>query len=285
MTMHQQDYPAFFNGQFMTVSQVQISPLDRGFLFGDSVYEVIPVYSGQPLAAREHWQRLQAGLNSVAIESPYSTADWQRIADQLIDVQCRAQLVYVQVSRGVETSRKHRFPVLAEPTVLMFSIPFEPPTQLDCTGCAAHLQQDFRWQRCEVKSTSLMGNVLAYQQLHADGHGNDEALLVREGKVVEAPSSNLFAVFNREIYTPPLDNILAGISRQLVIDIAQQLGYSLHQQAIPITQLLQADEIWLTNSFEELKPVVRLDGQLVGDGVPGPVWRACFSAYQQLKAA
>ena len=302
MMMHKNnDFLAYFNGHYMPISQVVISPFDRGFLFGDSIYEVVPVYGGKTLGGDQHWLRLMQGLLSVGIESPFTLSDWPGVAAPLLENDEvganslfvndgessasteTAQLLYIQVTRGVEQSRKHRFPVDAPPTVLIFSIPFIPPVTKDFSGSAGHLQADLRWQRCSIKSTSLMGNILAYHQLFLEGAGNDEALLVRNEKVVEAPSSNLFMAKDEVIYTPPVDNILSGVTRSLVISIAREMGFEVREQAPDVALLKSADEVWVTNSFEELKPIVSIDGGAVGEGIPGRVWQQLFDGYQQLK--
>lgn len=283
MTHDNNNSPAFFNGQYMPLNQVKISPLDRGFLFGDGIYEVVPVYQGKALGGEQHWQRLLQGLQTSGIELAMTLEDLVQTAQPLLDANEAAQMLYVQVTRGVEASRKHRFPVQAEPTVLMFSSSFTPPISQDYSGCRAWLQQDLRWQRCSVKSISLMGNVLAYHQLWQNGVAQDEALLVRGDKVVEAPSSNLFAVIDGVIVTPPVDNILNGVTRGLVIEQAKALGFEVREQAPAIYDLTRAAEVWVSNSYEELKPVVRLEGKPVGDGKPGPVWRQLFQSYQTLK--
>jgi len=275
--------PAFFNGSYMAIDQVVISPFDRGFLLGDSVYEVIPVYNGEMLGGEKHCQRLMHGLHAVGIESPYTPDEWQGIAAPVLLEREAAQLIYIQVTRGDEQVRKHRFPIEAPPTVLIFPVPFSPPVTEHYPGCAGHLQDDLRWQRCNVKSTSLMANVLAYRQLHSDGFTNDEALLVRNKRVVEAPSSNLFMAKNGTIFTPPIDNILPGVTRALVIDIAQRLGMDIREEAPGIDMLKNADEVWVTNSMEELKPITSIDGRLVGRGVPGEIWRRLFKGFQDLK--
>lgn len=283
MTNKNNNTPAFFNGRYTTIDQVAISPFDRGFLLGDSLYEVVPVYDGSMLGGREHFRRLMDGLESIGIESPYTLADWPGVASPVLQQDEAAQLLYIQVTRGDEQTRKHRFPIDVSPTVLIFSIPFTPPIDENYQGCAGHLQDDLRWQRCNIKSTSLMGNVLAYQQLYADGFANDEALLVRDGLVVEAPSSNLFMAKDGVIFTPPVDNILPGITRTLVIDIARQWGLEVREQAPDIATFLKADEVWVTNSMEELKPVVSIDGKAVGQGLPGDIWRLLFKGFQALK--
>lgn len=277
------DSAAFYNGEYMTLSQVNISPLDRGFLFGDSIYEVIPVYQGKALGGGQHWLRLLEGLQAVGIKLNYSLQDLSKIAQRLLASNEPAQMLYVQITRGVEESRKHRFPITAEPTILMFSAPFTPPIDAAYSGCDAYFQEDLRWQRCSVKSTSLMGNVLAYQQLYQEGVGNSEALLVRGQHVVEAPSSNLFITRNNVLYTPPVNNILAGVTRRLIIDLAHDKGIEVREVALTLTEVKQADEIWVSNSYEELKPITCVEGDKIGSGKPGPIWRVLFSAYQELK--
>jgi D-alanine transaminase len=283
MTNQNNEYSAFFNGLYMPIEAVAISPFDRGFLLGDSIYEAIPAYHNHMLASEQHLQRLINGLNGVGIKSPFNTEQWTDICNRILLPNQDEQLIYMQVTRGNEQQRKHRFPVTAEPTVLVFSIPFSSPIDAQYKGCAAHLQNDLRWQCCHVKSTSLMGNVLAYRQLHLDGVANDEALLVRDGLVVEAPSSNLFIVKNSIIYTPPVDNILPGVTRALVIDIAIQQGYEVKEIAPTIKQLKSADEVWVTNSLEELKPIISVDNQPIATGQPGDVWRQLFNEFQTLK--
>ncbi|MFT5706046.1 MAG: D-alanine transaminase [Oceanospirillaceae bacterium] len=277
------NFPAFYNGKYLNIQDISISPLDRGFLFGDSIYEAIPTYSGKTLAEEEHLQRLIDGLCAIGITSLHSINEWKNIIKPLLDVNLAAQLIYIQVSRGTENIRKHRFPVTCEPNILLFSNQFNPPINLDYPGCAGHLQQDVRWQRCDIKSTSLMGNVLAYQLLYSQGVANDEALLVRDGKVVEAPSSNLFTYKDGVIYTPPLGNILGGVTRTQNIQLAQAIGINIVEKAPSCEFIKTAEEVWVTNSMEELKPIVTIDGEPIGKGVPGDIWKRLFSDYQLLK--
>ena len=276
--------PAFYNGDFMTLSQVSISPMDRGFLFGDSVYEVVPAFHGQLLGAHEHLQRLMQSLAKIDLSLPYSFDDLMSVCQSLLSEQQACELIYIQVTRGVEAIRKHRFPVTAEPTILIYSQPYDVPFTLDYQGSHAYFQEDLRWQKCEIKTTSLMGNILAYQQLYQQGHENDEALLVRDELVVEAPSSNLFMVKDKVIYTPPLDNILAGVTRDLVVKLIHKSSFDLKEISPSKAMLLNADEVWLTNSIEELKPIITIEGKNIGSGNPGPIWLQLFSAYQELKA-
>lgn len=274
---------AFFNGHYLPLQDIRISPFDRGFLFGDSVYEVVPVYHQSALGGTEHYQRLINSLEKIGITSPYSVDEWADKMQPLFSSENAAEMLYLQVTRGVESVRKHRLPVDAEPTVFAFVMPFSPPIDEKYAGCHSHLQQDLRWQRCDIKSTSLMANIMAYQQLHENGVENDEALLVRDGHVVEAPSSNVFIVSDGVIMTPPLDNILAGVTRQMVIDDAKRLSLPIIDAPVTLATIKRADEVWVTNSYEELKPVVKIDNTPVGNGQPGEVWRTLFRAYQTRK--
>lgn len=277
-----QSTTALFNDNYLPIEDVSISPFDRGFLFGDSIYEVVPVYDKVALGGTQHYQRLVDSLTAIGINSPYSVLEWaEKLQPTLFDVP--AQMIYIQVTRGVEPVRKHRLPVDAPPTVLAFSIPFTPPVTVDYAGGHAHFQTDLRWQRCDIKSTSLIGNILAYQHLYQQGVQNDEALLTRSDYVVEAPSSNLFIVKDDAVITPPLDNILAGVTRATIIQQAKQLGLPTLELPLTKAAVKNADEVWVSNSYEELKPLISIDGETVGDGKPGPIWLALFNAYQTLK--
>lgn len=274
----------YFNGEYMPMSQVSISPLDRGFLFGDSIYEAIPVYAGKPLAMELHLERLLQGLELVGIETFQDKTEWETIIQPLLDSKEAAQLIYMQVSRGVDHTRRHRFPLsLEQPTILIFAIPFQPMMNIAYEGCQAHLQTDLRWQRCNIKSASLMGNIMAYRQLWLDGVANDEALLVRGDYVVEAPSSNLFIVQAGQVITPPLNNILEGVTRNLVLQLARELNIPCVEHPISQQELLSADEVWVTNSMEELKPIVKIDNHVIGHGKTGAIWKQLLEAYQTLK--
>jgi len=275
--------PAFYNGKYLSIHEVAISPLDRGFLFGDSIYEVIPVYAGKALAGDEHLKRLLEGLRAIGITSLHSIIAWKEIIKPLLEPSLTAQLIYIQVSRGTESVRKHRFPVNCEPNVFIFSQPFTPPIDPAYPGCDGHLQQDVRWQRCDIKSTSLMGNVLAYQQLYSQGVANDEALLVRDGNVVEAPSSNVFAYKEGVVYTPPLGNILGGITRTQNMQLARAIGLDVVEKVLSCEFMKTVQEVWVTNSVEELKPIVTIDGEPVGEGTPGIIWKKLLEQYQSLK--
>lgn len=278
---------AFFNGEYLPLKDIRISPFDRGYLFGDGIYEVTPIYNNKPLGEKEHYQRLIKSLADVGIKSPYSIEEWAEKMNPLLNPNNSAEMLYIQVTRGVEPVRKHRFPVTVEPTVFAFVMSIKPPINLDYQGCQAHLLPDLRWQRCHVKSISLMGNILSYHQLYEKGVESDEALLTRtDGKntfVVEAPSSNVFAVIDDVIVTPPLDNILVGVTRGMVIEDAKRLGLPIVECPLSLENLKCASEVWVTNSYEELKPVVSIDGVPVGNGKPAKIWKQLFNAYQERK--
>ncbi len=279
------DNTAFFNGEYLPLKDIKISPFDRGFLFGDSIYEVIPFFNQKPVGGDIHYQRLLDGLESIGIPSPYKTIeDWHEKMQPMFNPDNEGEMLYIQVTRGVEPSRKHRFPVTVEPTVFAFVMFLEPPIKADYAGAKAYTQQDLRWQRCDIKSTSLMGNILAYHELYQRGAESEEALLCRNGFAVEAPSSNLFAVIDDVIVTPPLDNILVGVTRALVIEDAKRLGLPIVECPISLENLASAQEVWVTNSYEELKPIVMIDDKPVGDGKTGEIWKKLYQAYQERKA-
>ncbi len=277
----------FFNGDYMPLQDIRVSPFDRGFLFGDGIYEVTPIYNNRPLGGTEHYQRLIKSLMEIGIESPYSIEEWEEKMTPLLDPNNSAEMLYIQVTRGVEPVRKHRFPVDVPPTVFAFVMSFNPPISLDYQGCHAHLLPDLRWKRCDVKSISLIGNILSYHQLYEKRAENDEALLTRtDGKnthIVEAPSSNVFAVVDDVIISPPLDNILVGVTRSMVIEDAKRLGLPIIECPLSLENLRRASEVWVTNSYEELKPIVMIDGDPVGDGRTGKIWKQLFMAYQERK--
>ena len=274
---------AYVNGQFVALEDARISVLDRGFLFADSVYEVIPVYAGRSFALEAHIARLARSLERLGIANPHDASGWRALIEQLIEANGRGDMaVYVQVSRGASARRDHRIPQDIEPTVVAFcqtrSAP-DPATLRD--GIAAVTQADTRWAYCTIKSTSLLANVLAADAARAAGAA--EAIMVRDGEVLEGTSSNVFAVIDDRLVTPALrDAILPGITRGLILDLAARAGIE-HAEidGLPVAALRGASEVWITSSTREIFPVTRLDAAVVGTGTPGPVWtrmRACLQA-------
>ncbi|WP_018994081.1 D-amino acid aminotransferase [Thioalkalivibrio sp. ALgr1] len=277
---------AYFNGDFMPLESVRISPLDRGFLFGDSVYEVIPSYAGQLFLLTEHLERLQRSLDAIRLESPLSFDQWRGMLEELVrrnegDVPIDLGL-YLQVTRGV-APRDHAFPAGGPPTVFAMANPIVPLADtIRQAGVAAVTGPDTRWSRCDIKATTLLANVLARQE--AREQDAVEAILLRDGQVTEGAASNVFALVDGTLVTPPLaSSLLPGVTRALVLRLAAQCGLDVVERDLSESQLRAADEIWLTSSTKELLPVCRLDGHPVGAGVPGPAWQAVHAAYQQAK--
>lgn len=279
---------AYFNGAYLPLEEVRISPLDRGFLFGDAVYEVIPSYAGEPFMLAEHLQRLERSLAAVAISNPFGEAEWRRrLGDLLLhnaDPAVPDQSIYLQVSRGV-AARDHAFPAAVEPTVLAMVNPIRPlPESIRAEGVAAITDADRRWGRCDIKATTLLANVLSRQA--AAESGAAEAILLRDGWVTEGAASNVLVVRDGEVITPPLaPTLLPGITRSVVLELARNEGYPVAERDVAEAELRAATEIWLTSSTREVLPVTRLDGQPVGDGQPGAMWETIHAAYQQLKNA
>ena len=273
----------YLNGEFMPQEEAKVSVMDRGFLFGDGVYEVIPVFAGRCFRVAEHLDRLAYSLRETRIAEPLDRAQWQAVFDTLIAAHGGGdQALYLQVTRGVAQAREHRFPD-CPPTVFAMSrslpaLPVEPPAPI-----AAIALDDIRWRRCDIKSTSLLGSVLMTQQV-LDA-GAREAVLVRDGRVLEGASSNVFAVLGEVLYTAPKDrNILAGITRDLIVELARQHGLALREEALTLAQLRGASEIWISSSTREMVPVTALDGQPVGGGAAGPVFRQVWQWYRSFRS-
>jgi D-alanine transaminase len=273
----------FLNGKFMPVEQAQVPVLDRGFIFGDGVYELVPVYSRIPFRMDEHLARLERSLAAVRIRNPYSRAEWRDIILQLVAKQpFEDQGVYFQVTRGV-AKRDHAFPKDAAPTVFLMSNPLvTPPQGLVERGATAVTAVDDRWLHCDIKSISLIGNCLL-RQVSADA-GAVETILFRDGKLTEASASNVFVVKHGVILSPPKSHlILPGITFDVVAELAQGAGLPLEFRALAEAEVRGADEVWVTSSSKEVLAIVSLDGKPVGDGKPGPVFRRMHGLYQEFK--
>ena len=273
----------YLNGEFMPIEEARIPVLDRGFIFGDGVYEVIPVYSRRPFRLAEHLRRLQYSLDKVRIANPHSDAEWGRLANEIIQRNAGDdQSVYLQVTRGV-AKRDHAFPKGVKPTVFMMSTPLVTPAPaLVESGVACITAQDYRWLNCDVKSVSLLGNCLL-RQLSADV-GAAETILFRDGQLTEASASNVFAVKDGVLLTPPKNNlVLPGITYDVVLEIARAREFQVEVRAVTEAEVRSADEIWVTSSTKEVLAVTTLDGKPVGDGKPGPLFRRMHALYQQFK--
>jgi D-alanine transaminase len=275
---------AHFNGELLPLDRIHISPLDRGFIFGDGVYEVIPVYDGVALRAREHFERLQRSMDEIGLANPHSVDEWIALMTKLLAHHPGDQGVYVQVTRGVPPKRDHVIPKGLTPTVFMMCQPLVTPSreQVD-NGVACVTSPDFRWEKCHIKSTSLLGNVLA-RQISVEA-GAVETILLRDGHVTEASASNVFVVKGGKVAAPPRDNlILMGITYDLLTRLAKDGALELEVRRICEAELRAADEIWLSSSSKEVLAVTKLDGRPVGTGKPGPLFRRIHSLYQDYKS-
>ncbi len=273
----------YLNGQFMPLEDARIPVLDRGFIFGDGVYEVIPAYSRHPFRLQEHLRRLQASLESIRLPNPHSAAEWSRLIHRLIELnEAGDQSVYLHVTRGV-AKRDHAFPVGVAPTVFMMSNPLStPPRQQVEKGVGVVTAADNRWLRCDIKAISLLPNVLL-RQLAIDTDCV-EAVLIRDGLLTEGAASNIFVVRSGILLTPPKSNLmLPGVTYDVVLELAQADSIRCEVRAVKESELREADEAWLTSSTKEVLAITRLDGKPVGDGKPGPMFRRMYSLYQDYK--
>ena len=274
----------YLNGDYVDLHSACLPLTDRGLLFGDSVYEVVPVYGGRLFRASQHIERLDRSLAAIRMVNPLNLGDWlevlQRLADQGPDAD---QQIYLQVTRGAYPVRMHAIPDHVEPNVFAFTYlmaDFNPA--LADREIAAITLDDIRWDRCNIKATTLLANVLAHSQ--ARDEGADEAILVRDGYAIEGTASNLFIVSNGLIITPPQgDHLLPGITRDLVLELAQSNDVPCAEADIGVAELQAAAEIWLTSSTREIMPVVKLNSHPVGDGAAGPVWRQFDALYAACK--
>jgi len=275
----------YLNGQFMPLEEARVSVLDRGFLFGDGVYEAIPVYGGRMLRGEEHLVRLEHSLAGIRIDNPLSRAEWTAMLNALIERNGGGdQSIYLQVTRGAPAKRDHAFPPAGTPpTVFAMSHPLAPiPAQWVTEGAEAVTVPDLRWLRCDLKTVQLLGNVMARQE--AVERGAIEAILVRDGLAIEGSASNLFIIKNGVIFTTPKSaSILGGITRDLLIELARAEGLSVREELMPERLLREADEVWVTSSSREIVPITKVDGAPVGAGKPGPVWARLHAAYQAFK--
>ena len=274
---------AHFNGKLLPLDQIWISPLDRGFIFGDGVYEVIPVYEGVPLNAREHFERFQRSMDEIQLKNPHTVDEWIKATDDLLAHHPGNQSVYIQVTRGAPQKRDHVIPKDLTPTVFMMVQPLSSPSKEAIeNGVKCVTSEDFRWTKCHIKSTSLLGNVLARQISH--DAGATETILLRDGYLTEASSSNVFVVKDGVVAAVPQDNlILLGITYALLVRLAREGTLKLEIRPVSEAQLRNADEIWLSSSTKEVLAVTTLDGKPVGSGKPGPVFRRMHSLYQDYK--
>lgn len=282
--MEQSEQTVYLNGEFKAISEACVSVLDRGFLFGDGVYEVIPAYGGHLLRLQSHLQRLQNSLDGIRLQNPLSQQQWTEMLNQLVKQnQGVDQSVYLQVTRGVAAQRNHNFPDQVTPTVFAMSNELIPLSRVEAEkGIEAVTLDDIRWRACNIKTTALLANTLLRQQATDKGAG--EAILIRDGYATEGSSSNVFVVYDGVVLTPPTGPLLLpGITRDLVLELARTHDMAYREREIREDELRHASEIWITSSNREILPVVTLDGVSVGNGKAGPVWHRMIEYFQQYK--
>jgi len=271
------------NGEFMPLAEARVPVLDRGFIFGDGVYEVIPVYSRHAFRLVEHLHRLQKSLDSIRLANPHSDAEWSQLVHEMIERNDGDdQSIYFQITRGV-AKRAHEFPAQVKPTVFMMSTPLvTPPQEQIDHGIACITGTDFRWLKCDVKSVALLGNCLLKQT--AVDAGAAEIVLFRDGHLTEAAACNVLVVQDGVLLAPPKDHlILPGITYNVVLELAAANQIPLEMRAASEQEVRAAQEIWITSSTKEVLAVTRLDGAAVGDGKPGPLFRRMHALYQDFK--
>ena len=273
----------YLNGEFMPIEDARIPVLDRGFIFGDGVYEVIPVYSRHPFRLAEHLRRLQNSLDSIKLANPNDDATWTRLIGRLVELnEPQDQSLYMHITRG-PAKRDHAFPKEIHPTVFLMSNPLTtPPRQQVSEGVQAITAVDNRWLRCDIKAIALLPNVLLRQE--AVEAGCVEAVLLRDGFMTEGAASNIFVVRNNILLAPPKNHLmLPGITYDVVLELAQANGIRHAVREIAEAELRSAQEIWLTSSTREVLAITRLDDAPVGNGKPGPIFSQMYSLYQDYK--
>ncbi len=278
----------YLNGRFLPLAEAKVSVLDRGFIFGDGVYELVPVYSRKPFRLDEHLRRLQGSLDGIRLANPHTAAEWRELILQLTRLQDFAdQSVYIQVTRGAPAAgqppRDHAFPRDAQPTVFLFAQPLVTPSAAQkAAGVCAVSAVDNRWLRCNIKAISLLANILLRQQaVDADCA---ETVMLRDGFLTEGAASNVFVVTDGVLRAPPPSALmLTGITYDVVLELAAAHGIPHEVRAISEAEVRGADELWMTSSTREIMAIVKLDGMPVGAGVPGPLALRMDALYQTFK--
>lgn len=278
----------YLNGEFLPLAAARVSPMDRGFLFGDGVYEVVPVYSRRPFRLDEHLARLQKSLTAIRLDNPLAATQWRDVVARLVAAaEWDDQSVLLQVTRGPMAVRNHAFPATVTPTVFCLVEPLStPPAVQREQGVAAVSAADFRWLRCNVKATSLLANCLLRQM--AMDAGCAETILFRDGILSEGAASNIFAVKDGTLLAPQQNHLmLTGITYDIVLELAAAHGLETEVRDIAEAEVRAADELWLTSSTKEVLPIVVLDGRKVGGGDtagrPGPAFAMMYGWYQDFK--
>jgi D-alanine transaminase len=278
-------YPplVYLNGDFLPPEQARVSVFDRGFVFADGVYEVIPVYGRRLFRLPQHLARLNNSLAGIRLANPLRDQQWLSVCTRLVEANdSDDQSIYLQVTRGT-APRDHAFPATTTPTIFAYAQPlkYPPPEQL-ASGVAAITVPDIRWSRCDIKAIALLPNVLLRQQ--ATEQGAAEAILIRDGNVLEGSASNIFLVADGTLVTPPKGPyILPGVTRDLIVELANAHGIGCKERDVRQAELAGVSELMLSSSTKELLPITRLDGQAVGAGRPGPLHARLHALYQDYK--
>jgi D-alanine transaminase len=276
------DNKVYLNAEYLPLSEAKISVLDRGFLFGDGVYEMIPSYAGRLFRLQDHLDRLQTSLEQIRLEFSCDLETWQGIINPLLDPE-KNQAIYLQITRGIAPLRDHPFPENPNPTVFVMCSEIKPFPGLE-TGVKALTMEDSRWEMCHVKATTLLANVLLKQE--AKEQGCAEAILTKNGYVTEGATSNLFTLIKGKIVTPEkTSEILPGITRKVILELARNNSMPVSEARISVDELQSASEIWISSSTREIIPVVELDSKQVGDGKTGQVWQKMNQLFQQYKSS
>lgn len=284
--------PCYLNGEFTTLRDAKVSVMDRGFIFGDGAYEVVPVYAGRPFRFAEHMARLNRSLSELRIENPMSAAQWRELVDRLVAAYAQTlgkspeqtdQLVYFQVTRGVAMRDHIMLPGLT-PTVFVTSNRMSPPSEESrANGVACVSADDFRWKKAHIKSVSLAGAVLA-RQISAD-LGAVETIMFRDGWLSEAAACNVWVVRKGVVMGPPKGNlVLEGIRYGVIEELCREAGIPFELRNVSRDEVFGADELMLSSATKEVLPVTLLDGQAIGTGRPGPIYQALYAGYQREKA-
>ncbi len=278
----------YLNGHFLPQEKATVSIMDRGFLFGDGVYEVIPVYDRHIMGVQAHLDRLKDSLNTIHMPPPLTDTKWKTIFKTLLEKNNHThgtQSIYLQVTRGAQTTRQHALPETCNPTVVAFLVepkPYSLPTLNK--GFSAITLEDTRARNCHIKAITLLPNILLNETARRAGAA--EAILIRDGKVTEGIHSNVFIVYNQQLLTPPLStHVIGGVTRELIIALAKQHNIPFKEHTITEAMLNKGSEIWMTGSTKEILPITQLNGQAVGRGLIGPLWKKMIDYYQGYKAA
>lgn len=278
----------FLNGHYMAMQEAKISPMDRGFLFGDGIYEVIPSYAGQLVGFMPHIKRMNAGLTALDIDCQWQADKWRDICETLLRKNKGDNLgLYLHVSRGADTKRFHAYPENIPATVFAFAFAIPPANRADKSKTKAYkvsTAEDLRWQRCHIKSTALLGNVMHFQHGFSRGY-NETILFNSNNEMTEGSACNAYIVKDGVVITPPLDQqILPGITRFILLDILHKYStINVEQRSVKMQEVFAADEVWLTSSSKEIAPVIEIDGKPVGDGEIGDIWLHAQSLYSAHK--